>query len=84
MTLTAKSLELFLAYAKEADNCSCTPLVGGNVGGTKEDLGNQTQLKRAGLIVTQQDQDDLSCQWVYFTPAGRALAATHNIEIQAY
>ena len=84
MAITEKSLALFLAYAKDADNWSGTPLVGGNVGGTKEDRGNLTQLKKAGLLTTQQDFDDRSCQWVYFTPAGRELAATHNIEIQAY
>ena len=81
MNITAKSLELFLAYAKDADNWSGNPLVGGNVGGTKEDRGNLTQLKKAGLLVTEQDQDDRSCQWVYFTPAGRELAASHGIEL---
>lgn len=81
MTITAKSLELFLAYAKDADNWSGTPLVGGNVGGTKEDRGNLTQLKKAGLLTTQQDFDDRHCQWVYFTQAGRELAASHGIEL---
>jgi hypothetical protein len=81
MNISARSLEVFLAYAKDAGNWSGTPLVGGNVGGSKEDRGNLTQLKRAGLITTQVDGDDRSLTWVIFTAAGKALAAQHGVEV---
>lgn len=73
-----KSLALFLDYARDAGNWSGTPLVGGNVGGSKEDRGNLTQLKKAGLIKT--DISD-GCTWVMFTQAGRDLASDHGIKI---
>lgn len=78
MNITQKSLELFIAYAKDAGNWSGTPLVGGNVGGSKEDRGNLTQLKQAGLLTTFIDGRDA---WVEFTNDGKALALTHGIEI---
>jgi hypothetical protein len=73
--ITEKSLALFLAYAHDAGNWSGMPLVGGNVGGSKEDRGNLTQLKRAGLIQTTLDEGNT---WVIFTEAGKALAAQHG------
>lgn len=78
MTITPTSLTLFLDYAKDAPNWSGTPLVGGNVGGSKEERGNLTQLKVAGLITTFADG---GCTWVSFTEAGRALAQDHGIVI---
>ena len=78
MTITQDSLTVFLAYARDAGNWSGTPLVGGNVGGSKEERGNLTQLKRAGLITTQQEGKD---SWLFFTEAGKALAAEHGISI---
>ncbi|KMV17597.1 hypothetical protein ACT17_15025 [Mycolicibacterium conceptionense] len=76
--ITDTSLELFLDYARDAGNWSGTPLIGGNVGGSKEDRGNLTQLKRAGLITTFEWEGD---KWVDFTDAGRALAAEHGVEL---
>ena len=76
MTITEKSLALFLAYARDAGNWSGTPLIGGNVGGSKEDRGNLTQLKRAGLIKSFDDGE--GCQWIQFTDAGKALALQHG------
>lgn len=76
--ITTQSLKVFLAYAEDAGNWSGVPLVGGNVGGSKEERGNLTQLKRAGLIETDVDE---GCTWLYFTDAGKALAATHGIEL---
>lgn len=76
--ITDTSLELFLDYARDAGNWSGTPLIGGNVGGSKEDRGNLTQLKRAGLITTFEWEGD---KWIDFTDAGRALAAEHGVEI---
>ncbi|PYF05019.1 hypothetical protein BJ122_102245 [Rhodopseudomonas faecalis] len=77
--LTDRSLELFLAYAKDAVNWSGTPAVGGNVGGSKADRGNLTQLKQAGLITTFVED---GCAFIEFTPAGAALAAKHDINVK--
>ena len=78
--LTETSLQLFLAYAKDAGNWSGTPLVGGNVGGSKEERGNLTQLKRAGLVETFKDDGQT---WLSFTEAGRVLAAQHGISAKS-
>lgn len=75
------SLCLFLSYAKDAGNWSGKSLVRGNVGGTKAARGNFTQLKQAGLITTERDQDNALCAWIYFTVAGVALAAEHGITL---
>lgn len=77
--ITEKSLKVFLAYANDAKNWNDMPLVGGNVGGTKEERGNLTQLKQAGLIKTDVCEDGHT--WVLFTEAGKALAAEHKIRI---
>lgn len=77
-TITATSLQLFLDYARDAGNWSGTPLVGGNVGGSKEERGNITQLKRAGLVKTFVDEGNT---WLQFTAEGKALAAQHGVEI---
>ena len=77
-TITPRSLDLFLEYARDAGNWGGSPLVGGNVGGTKEDRGNLTQLKKAKLIRTfRQDGFD----WIMFEPAGIELAAAHGIDV---
>lgn len=76
MRITDTSLMLFLAYAKDAGNWGGTPLIGGNVGGAKEERGNLTQLKRARLIKTFRYE---GCDWVAFTDAGKALAAEYGI-----
>lgn len=78
MTLTQRTQDLFLAYARDAANWSGTPLVGGNVGGSKEDRGNLTQMKRAGLVTTFEEE---GCTWIKFTPAGVALAKSADVEI---
>lgn len=76
--VTPQSMKVFLAYAEDAPNWSGTPLVGGNVGGGKEERGNLTQLKRAGLIITSHDEGET---WIYFTEAGKALAAEHGFDV---
>lgn len=78
INLTTKSIDLFVAYAEDAGNWSGTPLVGGNVGGSKEDRGNLTQLKKAGLIETDYDE---GCTWLYFTDMGVEYAAALGITI---
>lgn len=79
--ITDKSLALFLEYARDAGNWSGTPLVGGNVGGSKEDRGNLTQLKKAGLVTTDESEGN---RWLIFTQAGRELAREHGFMIDQY
>jgi hypothetical protein len=79
-TITEQSKALFIAYAKDARNWSGTPMVGGNVSGTKQDRGNLTQLKRAGLVTTF---DEARCTYLSFTPAGIEYAASLGIEVQS-
>lgn len=76
--ITDQSKALFLAYAKDAPNWNGTPMVGGNVGGSKEERGNLTQLKRAGLITTFSEE---GCLWVEFTTAGKEYAASLGVSI---
>lgn len=79
MNLTDRSRELFLAYAKDAGNWSGTPMIGGNVVGSKEDRGNITQLKRAGLIRTFRSEGN---DFIEFTEAGKSYAREFGIEIR--
>ena len=78
--ITDASKTVFIEYANDAGNWSGSPLVGGNVGGTKEERGNLTQLKKAGLIETAFEKSDRTT-WLYFTPAGIAYAATLGIDL---
>lgn len=78
-TLSKRSAELFRLYADDAANWSGMPLVGGNVGGSKADRGNLTQLKQAGLIATSIDEGNT---WISFTAAGKAYALTFGIELE--
>ena len=82
-TMTPTTLALFLAYAADAGNWSGQPLVGGNVGGTKEERGNLTQMKKAGLITTFDTKEPGSpkCTWIDFTEAGKAFAAEHGVDL---
>lgn len=75
--ITPASLNLFLALAKEAGDWNGAPLYEGN---SKAERGNLTQLKVAGLLTTERD-DDSDCLWVYFTDAGKALAAQHGVAL---
>ncbi len=79
MEITTESKRVFEAYARDAVNWNGSPLVGGNVGGSKEDRGNLTQLKRAGLITTENNGIDL---WVEFTERGREYAAEIGIDLR--
>lgn len=80
VNITEKSKTLFIAYFKDAGNWGGTPLVGGNVGGTKEDRGNLTQLKKEGLIYTKIDGDRSDLQWLYFTELGLQYAESIGLE----
>lgn len=76
--LTEASKKLFIDYAADACNWGGTPLVGGNVGGSKEDRGNLTDLKKKGLLSTFKS-DNLD--WVSFTEKGIAYAKELGINI---
>jgi hypothetical protein len=76
--LTEASKALFVAYAKDAGNWSGTPMVGGNVGGSKEDRGNLTDLKKKGLITTFRDD---GCDWISFTDLGQEYAKELGIDL---
>jgi hypothetical protein len=78
MKITETSRQVFIDYAEDAGNWTGNPLVGGNVGGTKEERGNLTQLKRAGLITTQTDE---GFTWVFFTEDGERYANDLNIHL---
>ena len=80
MDITENSLKLFLAYAKDSGNWNGQPLVGGNVCilGVKEDRGNLTQLKHAGLLSTFQSD---GYTWIQFSEKGIAFAKEHGVEI---
>jgi hypothetical protein len=77
--LTEASLALFTAYAKDAGNWNGMPLVGGNVGGKKEDRGNLTDLKKKGLLTTFRDE---GCDWISFTDLGVEFAASLGITVR--
>ena len=49
INITARSLEVFLEYAKDADNWSGAPLVGGNV--LPPGVGMASKLVGGGLLV---------------------------------
>lgn len=73
--MTPATLELFTDLVLDADNWSGVPLWGGNVGGGKQLRGNLTDLKKRGLVVTDAEREGgQMLEWVYFTPAGKALA----------
>lgn len=74
MDITETSKNVFMKYADDAANWNGMPLIDGS----KEERGNLTQLKQAGLIVTEKDEGST---WVVFTPAGKEYAAQNGIAI---
>lgn len=84
--ITPRSLELFKAYAQDASNWGGKPCVGGNVPDSKEDRGNLTQLKRAGLITTEEIKDpgNPTCIWLTFTPKGVQFARALGEKMPEY
>jgi len=73
--LTDASRKLFIALWQDRGNWGGTPLWGGNVGGSKEDRGNLSDLKKRGLVNTFKSD---GLDWVSFTPEGESLGATIN------
>ena len=79
VNITERSRQLFIAYAKDAENLGGSPLVGGNVSDSKEDRSNLTQLKQAGLVKTEVDEELI---WLYFTPKGKAYAKELGVTLR--
>ena len=77
--LTQASLELFLFYARDAGNWGGYPWLNGNRDFTKEDRGNLTQLKKAGLLITCKDSE--LGEFIQFLEKGAELALTHGIRL---
>jgi len=75
--LTEKSHALFMHYANDAGNWDGMPMIDG----TKEERGNLTDLKKAGLITTQPDGDNKLVTWLIFTEKGKAYALENGVEI---
>jgi len=82
--ITETSQKVFLAYAEDAGNWGGTPLVGGNLGGSKAENGNLTQLKIAGLIVTFDDGERKNLTWIKFTQKGVDYAASLGVDLADY
>lgn len=78
LDLTTASLALFVALAHDANEWGGTPCWGANVGGSKADNANLTDLKRKGLLYTDEDE---GCEWVHFTSDGKAFAASMGVAI---
>lgn len=76
--LTDASLKLFLFYAEDAGNWAGTPYLNGNRTFTKEDRGNLTQLKKAGLLRTSGPGNSA---FIIFNDSARALAREHGIPV---
>lgn len=77
--ITDESMRVFKMYAKDARNWNGSPLVGGNVGGSKEERGNLTQLKKAGLITTFEYEKGFV--FIIFTAKGEEYAKSLGIDL---
>ena len=78
-SLTQASLDVFLAYAEDADNWSGMPWVSiGNVGTDKQMRGNLSDLVKKGFIEIGESNGD---SYVTFTDAGKVLAAEHGVDL---
>lgn len=80
-SLTPDSLALFLAHANDAGNWSGNPILNYGNDLTPEQKGNLTDLKRKKLLIVEKHE---GVEFVFFEPAGIALAAAHNITIETY
>lgn len=69
--------QLFADLVNDAGNWSGTPCWGGNVGGSREDNGNLSHIKKAGMLTTFKDE---GLEWVCFTAAGKAMAAALGLD----
>ena len=69
IVLSQESKALFEEMAQEAQNWNGTPLLPVL---SRAQKGNLTDLKRKGLVFTEDDGDGF--QWVFFTSAGKNVA----------
>jgi hypothetical protein len=76
--ITLQSQQVFENYARDAINWHGCPPIGGNVVGSKEERGNLTQLKKAGLISTWLND---GTSWIQFTDKGKEFAGKLGIII---
>jgi hypothetical protein len=74
INLTPATLELFKIIANDAGNWSGMPLLDLNA----KQKGNLVQIKKAGLMKTQNED---GCTWGIFTAEGKAFAATLGINL---
>lgn len=81
MSLTERSLELFLALARDQGNWGTDVPLDHNVPFSKEDRGNLTDLKRKRLVTTFEYE---AATWVRFTEEGKALAGEHGVDVETY
>lgn len=81
--LTQGTLDVFTAYAEDAGNWGGTPLIDGNVRGSREQNGHLTDLKKKDFITTFDEYEPgcVVCTWINFTEKGEALAKELGIEI---
>ena len=81
--LTPGTLNVFSQYADDAGNWSGNPLVGGNVDTGPGEKGHLSDLIKKNLIRVsveeRRGQENLS--WIYWTPAGVALAEELGIDL---
>jgi hypothetical protein len=80
ITLTPESAKLFRSLVDDAGNWSGTPIVEVS----REQKGNLTDLKKAGLLTTQADR---GCVFAYFTAKGVELAKALGLDwesLEAY
>lgn len=72
--LTTESHNLFMSFAKDADNWGGTPLV--DI--TPAQKGNLTDLKSKGLLVTIKSDGNM---FVDFTDEGKAYASENGVDL---
>lgn len=80
VNITKQSKSLFIEYWKDAANWSGTPAIGHNVESSKENNGNLTQLKVAGLITTWNDDGST---WLRFTNAGKEYGKSIGLNVES-
>ena len=79
--ISKTSLKIFLEYAKQAGSWDGSPMVGlgEEFGSARAQRGNLTQLKRAWLLATIDEEGN---NWILFSTAGAKLARENGIEFR--
>ena len=79
MEITEQSKKLFTSFANDSVNWGGVPLLDFM---TKEQRGNLTQLKKAGLVTTEYDSFE-RLKWLSFTEDGERYANELDINLGA-